>query len=219
MNIIKFLIFFLTTVISFYLLSDSFTHNESENKKICEKELLKQKSPAKSVYVGYIKDNNREIVPAFYFKDGKFISTEIFAPDVKKLFEVETGESVDTIVHSGFTAMANDRCISSAKTTSDKKFKQFTLFTSKKIALRKPTPEEINFFYTANKRCVIMGDYLEPKKCTKPEILFMSDLDNNGLFEYWIKYPYMWEFGLSIHEQSKDKKGLKVIVDTCYNCD
>lgn len=91
----------------------------------------------------------------------------------------------------------------------------WTLLTSKPLrgVFNRPEVADRAYFFAHNTTCVDQGDYEPDKKppCTRPELLAVSDLDQDGSREYWATEPYMWDTGIKIWRQTPS--GLKAIFE------
>jgi hypothetical protein len=95
--------------------------------------------------------------------------------------------------------------------------KKWTLLTSKPVDIfLKPSPDEISLFYELNTKCVNQGDYEDPRPCTKPLLLAVSDIDRNDNPEYWATEPYTWDTGLTVYELKNNT--LQPILRVCVGC-
>ena len=84
--------------------------------------------------------------------------------------------------------------------------------------LREPSSDDTAYFRARNTTCVVQGDYdpgTEPP-CTPPRLLAVSDLDGDGLREFWATEPYMWDTGLSLWKEAPE--GLESWHSLCVGC-
>jgi len=98
---------------------------------------------------------------------------------------------------------------------------EWTIVSTKEISsLRFPLPKESNHFYKINTLCVQQGDYDkgEGPPCVKPQLVAVSDINQNNRLEYWYTKPYMWNTGFTLAEET-ESNDLIVIVESCPSCD
>jgi hypothetical protein len=96
---------------------------------------------------------------------------------------------------------------------------EHTLLSSQPLsnALRLPTPADRAAFARLNKTCMVQGDWPEDEqpRCTRAELLAVSDLDGNGQPEFWASEPYRWDTGLTI---SENRGELVPLLQVCPGC-
>ena len=131
--------------------------------------------------------------------------SELFAACGKDLTEgqrfwpVSVGESatVLTSVTAPVEEMEDD-CAHTANVSPQ--MPRWTLLTSAPSeSLREPTQEERGTFERFDFECIPQGD-VEPgnDECSEPQLLAVSDIDNNGEVEYWATQPYTWDTGIGV---------------------
>lgn len=79
------------------------------------------------------------------------------------------------------------------------------------------TSEAKTLFYSLNKDCV--ANDTVPPSCDKPDLIATSDLDEDGLLEFWYRDPYSWDWGFAVAEVSKGNDNLVTISKECFSCD
>lgn len=113
-----------------------------------------------------------------------------------------------------------DHCVYSASfTISD--LPRWTLVGSKPLRplIRRPALKERDSFDRRNSKCIMQGDYEpgEQPPCARPNLLAVSDIDRDGLLEFWATEPYMWDTGFSVSEE-EGSDGLVRIIEVCPLC-
>lgn len=100
-------------------------------------------------------------------------------------------------------------------TIENKDLPRWTLMSSEPMqyAFKGPTSMDSELFYKLNTTCIYQGNL--PETCTKPKILAVSDINNNGMTEFWTTEPYKWDTGLTVWEYS-DK--LIPLLRVCVGC-
>jgi len=113
--------------------------------------------------------------------------------------------------------MNEDHCVYFG-TLENPKVALWTLLSSKPLkGFRPPSAEDRATFRRLNKSCVQQGDHAEGKEppCVRPEIVAVSDINNNGKPEYWATEPYLWDTGLTVWENSGK---LVPLLQVCIGC-
>ena len=59
----------------------------------------------------------------------------------------------------------------------------------------------------------------EGPPCSRPTLFAISDLDSDGLDEFWFTVPYMWDTGFQVAELTPDHSDLVMIASACLDCD
>lgn len=82
-----------------------------------------------------------------------------------------------------------------------------------------PTPASRATFERLNPSCTQQNhDHPSgeaPAPCARPELLAVSDIDKNGMLEYWSREPYAHDFGLTVWE---DRGALVPLLEVCVGC-
>lgn len=122
-------------------------------------------------------------------------------------------------VSSFLDRMGEDHCVYHAE-MSPSEISQWTLLASKPMGhvFRSPRPQDISFFRKHNSTCVDQGDYEPSKKppCTRPKLIAVSDIDRDGVSEYWATAPYTWDTGFTVWKEIDN--GLVRVLDVCTGC-
>ena len=86
--------------------------------------------------------------------------------------------------------------------------------------VRRPTPDEANRFREYESDCIFQGgpppEGVKPV-CVRPELVAVSDLDGDGMLEYWHTAPYTWDTGFRIAEEEQ-ADGLVSMLSACPGC-
>jgi hypothetical protein len=92
---------------------------------------------------------------------------------------------------------------------------QWTLMSSEPLqdVFQMPSSGDMEEFYRLNTTCIYQGNL--PESCTKPKILAVSDINQNGMKEYWATEPYKWDTGLTVWENSGK---LVPLLRVCVGC-
>lgn len=85
------------------------------------------------------------------------------------------------------------------------------------LALRGPNPAERDSFRKLKPDCVSSRDPAAPPQCVYADLIAVSDLDENGLPEYWHTVPYGWDIGLTVSELATPS-GLEKLLSACPGC-
>jgi hypothetical protein len=85
-------------------------------------------------------------------------------------------------------------------------------------AFRAPSAEDRAFFQSHDSGCVPPGDFEPADKppCTRGELLAVSDLDGDGVREYWATQPTTWDTGISVWQRTS--QGLEIVLEACPGC-
>jgi len=117
-----------------------------------------------------------------------------------------------------FLDHSDGQCVYSGDFDGDAPLR-WTLLTSRPLRgiFRAPTAQQRAAFYDRNTTCVIQGDYLpdEHPSCTRPVLLAVTDLDRDGIVEYWATEPYMWDTGVTAW---RDGPQLTSLLSVCPGC-
>ncbi len=84
-------------------------------------------------------------------------------------------------------------------------------------ALRGPSPAERDSFRKLEPKCVSSRDPEAPSQCVYTDLVAVSDLDENGLPEYWHTLPYGWDIGLTVSELTTPSS-LEKLLSACPGC-
>ena len=104
-------------------------------------------------------------------------------------------DSVDSFLDE----MGQDHCVYYASVTSQSIHALFV--SANQNLLTEPTSKHNSLFYKLNTSCVELdGVYIdEPKpECRRPQVMAISDVNNDGNTEYWATQPYIWDDGVTI---------------------
>lgn len=101
----------------------------------------------------------------------------------------------------------------------ERELPRWTLLSSQPLhgVFRRPTPTDHGRFRRLDTTCVQQGDPPEGQTppCVRPELLALTDVDQDGKPEYWATRPYLWDTGLSVWE---DTGVLVPILEVCVGC-
>jgi len=98
---------------------------------------------------------------------------------------------------------------------------EWTIVSTKDInSLRSPSLLQTKHFYQINTQCLRQGDYEKGKEppCVKPQLIAVSDINQNNSLEYWYTEPYTWDTGFTVAEET-ESNDLNVLVKACPSCD
>lgn len=180
--------------------------------KVCEKGLTIAKGDAVFAYT-----KSDKLYPLAFLSGSKLKSAAGFYPKHQLSFvDVEGKNSVATKLEPAQIDSHSGNCIFARQLPTGKKISG--IVASRKIAFKIPIPTASQSkFKEIKSKCVNHGDDV-PQKCLYPQLLAISDLDNNGREEFWFEQPYMWDIGVSVAEISIDGKELVNLVEDCSLC-
>ncbi|MCZ6853343.1 MAG: hypothetical protein O7G86_05420 [Gammaproteobacteria bacterium] len=81
-----------------------------------------------------------------------------------------------------------------------------------------PNPSETTYFAEQHDVCVDQGDP-EPREkppCSRPKLLAVSELNQEGEKQYWATEPYRWDTGITVWKRTEN--GLSSIIKVCSGC-
>lgn len=135
---------------------------------------------------------------------------QILSPSLKPLKLISVSSFLD---HMNY-----DHCVNYG-TIDNATLPRWSLLSSQPLpgVFRKPTQNDRDVFYKLNTTCINQGDYPKGKAppCVRPELLAVSDINNNQKLEYWATEPYMWDTGLSVWENTGT---LNKLLEVCVGC-
>lgn len=181
--------------------------------KTCEKGFTISKD---DTLFAYVKSNT--LYPLAFWSGSKLKSTNGFFPKHHSEFVDVEGKNAMTIPlePAHFDDHTGD-CIFSRSIKNANKTTPY-IVASKKTSFKVPIPVTAKEkFRRLKDKCVNHGDDV-PQKCLYPELIAVSDLDNNGREEFWYERPYMWDKGVSVGEVSANGKTLTNIAEDCSDC-
>jgi len=141
---------------------------------------------------------------------------------IQEVFNLEDGK-VHKIKYQKPSRDAHvGHCVRYSSFLNKSEVKDFSLLSSNpRIDIQvPPLKSDIKYFYSINRDCVVQGDPPPKEKlpCTKPKLIGTSDLDDDGLKEYWFTEPYTWDTGFSVSEDNRRHSGLESIIQNCDFC-
>lgn len=135
--------------------------------------------------------------------------------DGQRFWPVMGGGKPITLTRAGsfLDLTGDDHCVYFG-TPTGAKYRRWTLFSSQPLpgVFRAPTPSDRALYRALDNTCVFQE---EKPPCVRPALLAVSDVNHNGLPEYWVAMPYVWDRGLSVYEL---KGSLAPILAVCPGC-
>jgi len=182
-------------------------------------------------YVGEVRETTQDgrtvrlgpIRPLALIRQGKLFATDgRIMGEGMRLWNVRSPEAPPLIlrnVSSFLDRMGEDHCVYAAE-VKIKEIPLWTLLASKSLKqiFRQPRSEDVSFFRMRNDSCVDQGDYELSKKppCTRPQLLAVSDIDRDGVSEYWATQPYTWDTGITVWKPVG--RDLIRLLEVCSGC-
>ena len=115
--------------------------------------------------------------------------------------------------------MGKDHCVYPAS-LSRKPVSSWEIWSSSvalSARIRPPTTQELANFQNYAMSCVVQGDHPESVEPTCPKLIAVSDLNTDGLLEYWHTVPYRWDTGLRAASEGLDRR-LVPLLSVCPGC-
>jgi len=165
-------------------------------------------------------DSSKKVFPLVIIKNGTILpASNYHANTVEKLTLVKNQHVVHYKLKTTVERKGPDRCIWFIE-ISDQNIKPFELIgTSVGLKLNFQPSENHKSIFKKHSKCVAHGDNPPDKpQCRWPELIATSDLDADGLIEFWMTEIYIWNTGMKVSEYDK-KEGLRPISSQCPNCD
>ncbi len=121
-------------------------------------------------------------------------------------------------VSSHLDRMGKDHCVFHAE--PDRDLALWTLLADRPVPelFHQPSPSETAYFAVHRNICVDQGDYPPARKppCSRPTLVAVSDLNQNGEKEYWATEPYTWDTGITVWKLTES--GLARLKTACSGC-
>ena len=178
--------------------------------------------PKDTIFIGYTRPNESQLnsLALFISKhlkpyDGHNLSAGLLLHETGSAAPSKTEI---TAVKPYMNIRGNDHCEFPAELSlpASKSWRIWVSDTA--LKLRSPNPAERDFFRKLMPDCVSQGDYPSgQEQCAYAELLAVSDLDANGVPEYWHTAPYIWDTGLTVSEVQAPAS-LKRVIAACPGC-
>ena len=181
---------------------------------------------ADSVFIGYTRPGETQLKTLALFVssklqpyDGRNLQVGLALIEVAS---TSLTESRITSLSPYLNTLGRDHCVFSAEISAPPS-NSWRLWVSgppseSSLSPRPPRPAEQDAFKKLKPDCVSQGDPPPGQEhCAHAELLAVSDMDANGLAEYWHTTPYLWDTGLSVSELSASNE-LSIIVSACPGC-
>ena len=139
---------------------------------------------------------------------------------LSELRRVDSGEPIRIHARPFFETTGPDHCYWSASALRSDRLP--AILSSGSIAsFRDPGPDDVATLRRLRPSCVLQGDYppAEQPPCSRPTLFAVSDLDSDGLDEFWFTVPTMWDTGFQVAELKPDQSDLVMIASACLACD
>ena len=120
-------------------------------------------------------------------------------------------------VSSFLDRLGEDHCVYHAELAEA--VADWTLLSSRPLpgVFESPSAADRAYFAEHTQTCVAQGDRSDPQlPCSGPELLAVSDIDGDGMAEYWATEPYIWDTGVSVWQ--REDEGLSRIFTGCTGC-
>ncbi len=122
-------------------------------------------------------------------------------------------------VSSFLSIIGNNHCVYHAELSDD--LPLWTLLSSQPLydTFKQPSKMEIDYFTKYGDSCVYQGDPhpSEEISCSRARLIMVSDINKDGIKEFWATDPYTWDTGITIWQQSPE--GIKRLYSVCRGCD
>lgn len=121
-------------------------------------------------------------------------------------------------VSSFLDLLGTDHCVFHAQPEED--LPLWTILSDRPLpgVFHHPSPPETAYFAEHHNSCVDQGDYPASRKppCSRPKLLAVSELNQDGEKQYWATEPYRWDTGITVWKHTE--KGLSSIRKVCSGC-
>lgn len=177
-------------------------------------------------YIGNVRHTNGTRIGSFrvlaILRNGTLTSSE--GAEIREGLEVwdvvapEKGPIALQRVSSHLDRLGRDRCVFHAE--PDRDLALWTLLADREASeiFHQPSHSEAAYFAEHPGICVYQGDDEESRKspCSRPRLLAVSDLKQNGEQEYWATEPYTWDTGITVWKRTES--GLTPLKAVCSGC-